>query len=476
MGKGTAHSRQCLLGLLILCSPFLNLCASAQHNPNVSVWITTADRTSLLARHQPSPKFTAGPATGLVIEVDDSRRFQQMDGFGFALTGGSAELLMRMLPAHRRALLNELFGAGPKDIAVSYLRLSIGSSDMNSHVFTYDDLPPGETDPYLAKFNLGPDRQDVLLVLKEILAINPKIAILASPWSAPSWMKTNGLPKGGSLKPEDYEIYAQYLVRYLQAMAAEGISIRAITMQNEPLNPDNTPSMVMTAEEQENFLADALGPALQKADLKTEVILYDHNCDKPEYPLQVLADPRARKYATGSGFHLYAGTMDAMTKVHDAAPDKQLFFTEQMVTQQDNTLPLKVADSVSRIVIAAPRNWSRNVLLWNLAADPQDGPHTADGGCPVCQGAITLDGDRVTRNLAFYTIAHASKFVPPGSVRIASTSDGPLPNVAFSTPDHRTVLLVANPQTMPLTFHVKFRGRSFPATLAAGDVATYVWR
>ena len=452
--------------------------APRQSRAGVAVWLTSADRSSLVTQ-QPAPlAFTKAVAsTGLVIDVDPSRRFQQMDGFGFALTGGSAELLMRMSPERRAALLKEMFGTGSGSIGVSYLRVSVGASDMNSRVFTYDDLPAGETDSEVSKFSLGPDLADVVPVLKEILAINPRIAILASPWTAPSWMKTNGLPKGGSLDPKWYGAYALYFVDYLKAMASNGVSIRALTIQNEPLNPKNTPSMVMTAKEEATFLSDALGPALRKAGLKTEVILYDHNCDRPDYPLDILADPRAAQYAAGSGFHLYGGTIDAMSKVHDEHPDKALYFTEQMVVDHENDETFKIAESISRLMIGAPRNWSRNVLLWNLAADPSFGPHTGDGGCPVCQGAITLDGDQVTRNLAFYTVAQVSQFVRPGSVRIGSdTSDtATLPNVAFETPDHRTVLLVVNMGKSEQTFTVKDRKQMFTAKLRAGDVATFVW-
>lgn len=456
--------------------------APSQSRAGVEVWLTTADRSSLFAKQRQHLRFRKLGTRSPVIEVSETMRFQQMDGFGFALTGGSAQLLLRMAPVRRTALLEELFATG-KDgdrqgsIGVSYLRVSIGSSDMNDHAFTYDDLPAGETDPQLAKFNLGPDLADVVPVLREILAINPTIAILGRPWSAPSWMKSNGLPKGGALLPEWYQAYAQYFVRYIQAMAAQGIPIRAITMQNEPLNAKNTPSMVMSAKEEATVLADALGPAFRQAKINTDVILYDHNCDVPEYALDILANPAASQYAKGSGFHLYGGTIDAMTRVHDAYPDKALYFTEQAVIEHGDQIPFKIANSISRIVIGAPRNWSRNVLLWNLAADPKYGPHTDDGGCTECQGAITLDGDQVTRNLAFYTIAHASRFVRPGSVRIGSESsiEGVLPNVAFSTPDHKTVLLVANPSAAAQTFNVKFRSKAFESSLGPGDVATYIW-
>jgi glucosylceramidase len=451
--------------------------ARAQASGGVQVWLTTADRTSLFQEQPKGLAFAKAATAKIQIDVDDAVRFQQIDGFGFAMTGGSAQLLMRMAPERRTALLKEIFGSSDGSIGVSYLRLSIGASDMNERVFTYDDLPAGGTDPQLAHFGLGPDLADVVPVVREVLAIQPKISILASPWTAPSWMKSNQLPKSGSLMPEWYQAYAQYFVRYVQAMAAQGIAIRAVTMQNEPLNPHNTPSMVMTATEEGNFLKTALGPAFRKAGIAAEVILYDHNCDDPDYPLEILADPAAAQYANGSGFHLYAGKVEAMTDVHVAHPEKSIYFTEQMVTQDDNQQPLRIAESTSRVVIGATRNWSRNVLLWNLAADPSYGPHTNDGGCPVCQGAITLDGDEVTRNLAFYTMAHVSRFVRPGSIRIQSesTTAGLLPNVAFQTPDHKTVLLVANRSTEAQNFSVQSHERMFTASLGPGDVATYVW-
>jgi glucosylceramidase len=347
---------------------------------------------------------------------------------------------------------------------------------MNDHVFSYDDLPAGETDPTLAKFSLDPDRADVIPILKQILAINPKMKLLASPWSAPAWMKTNENVKAGNLDPKFYPVYADYLVRYISGMKHEGIDIDAITIQNEPLNPHNTPSMVMQAEDQDKFIRDAFGAALAKAGLATKIILYDHNCDRPDYPLTILADPTANKYVDGSGFHLYGGAIDALTKVHDAFPTKNLYFTEQMVIDaKDGTATTNIADPVQHIVIGATRNWSRNVLLWNLAADPHNGPHTNNGGCPVCQGAITLDGDTVTRNRAFYTLAHASKFVRPGSVRIASNEPDLLPNVAFKTPRGTSVLIVVNSDASPRTFTVRSRKRLFTTSLNAGAVATYVW-
>jgi glucosylceramidase len=460
------------LAILLFISAILPL--HAQHNKNVAFWLTTADRSSLLAE-QPVLHFHKSAADATTINVNDKRTYQSMDGFGFALTGGSAQLLMQMDASARSAVLHQLFGNGPDDADVSYIRISIGSSDMNDHAFTYDDLPPGQSDTSLAKFSLGPDSTTVVPVLKEILAINPAIRILGSPWSAPAWMKTNDALKGGSLKPEYYPVYAQFFVKYIETMRENGIRLDAITIQNEPLNNGNTPSMVMQPAEQDTFIKQDLGPAFRKAGITTKIILYDHNCDRPDYPLTTLNDPEASQYVDGSGFHLYAGKITALTQVHDAYPNKNLYFTEQMVIDKGINSPLPVAEAVSRLIVGAPRNWSRNVLLWNLAADPKFGPHTNNGGCPMCEGAITVDGNIVTRNVAYYTVAHASKFVPPGSVRIESNSSDVLPNVAFKTPSGKLVLIVANPGHAAQTFQIRYHGRSVSSTLSEGAVGTYVW-
>jgi glucosylceramidase len=441
-----------------------------------TLWLTTPDRSALLAKQSPSLPFADSTAKGQTIDVDSAKTYQTMDGFGFALTGGSAMLIHHMDAAKRAALLHELLTTNGDGIGVSYLRVSVGSSDMNDHVYTYDDLPKGQSDPDMAHFSLAPDETDVIPVLKEILAINPRIKILASPWSAPAWMKTNDAAKAGSLKPEYFAAYATYFVKYIQGMKAVGIPIDAITIQNEPLNENNTPSMLMLAPDQARFIEKDLGPAFQKAGIKTKIVLYDHNLDRPDYPLSILKDPAAGKYVDGSGFHLYEGKVDAMTQVHDAFPRKNLYFTEQMVIDEPaTTKTLDISRPVSQIIIGATRNWSRNVLLWNLAADPNFGPHTSDGGCPICEGAITIDGSNVTRNIAWYAIAHASKFVPPGSVRIDSNSTDTLPNVAFKIPAGKQVLIVANPGKEPQNFAVRYQGKAFTTSLGAGSVGTYVW-
>jgi glucosylceramidase len=456
---------------VLICSA---ISAGAQEPGEARVWLTTPDRSQLLTLQKDPLHFSASANTLPTIDVNDDQQYQPIDGFGFAVTGGSAQLLMRMDPAQRGALLRELFAASGEDIAVSYLRVSIGSSDMNGNVYSYDDLPEGQTDGEVAKFSLGPDRMDVIPILKEILAINPHIRILGSPWSAPAWMKTNQNSKGGTLKPEFYGAYAEYFVKYIQAMKAEGIPIDAVTVQNEPLNPKNTPSMVVFAAQEDTFIAKYLGPAFQRAGIDTKILLYDHNADAPSYPLSILADHEASKFVDGIAFHLYGGDVSTLTKVHDEYPNKNLYLTEQSVTEAPGD-PLGIAAAVSWVMVGATRNWSRNVLLWNLAADPNNGPHTNNGGCTGCRGAITLDGNKVTRNVAYYTVAHFSKFVPPASVRIGSNELEQLGDVAFRTPDGKIVLVLSNTANFPTTVSVRYHGKVFTTTLPEESVGTYVW-
>jgi glucosylceramidase len=461
------------LGWASACQQNMTGSQSSKAAKDAELWLTNTDKSVLFQRQSARLAFGTATNSNPTIEVDEAQTFQPIDGFGYCLTGGSAMLLHRMGQAERTKLLQELFGTDGNSIGVSYLRLSIGASDLDDRVFSYDDLPEGQADPQLANFSLAPDRPHLIPVMKEILAINPQIKILGSPWSPPTWMKTNGSSKGGSLKPEFYPAYAQYFVKYIQGMKAEGIRIDAITVQNEPLHPGNNPSLLMLAEQQAEFVKKHLGPAFRAANLDTKIIVYDHNCDKPEYPLTILNDPEAKPYVDGSAFHMYAGKIEALSQVHDAHPDKNLYFTEQWVGSKSKfseNLPWHVRT----LIIGATRNWSRNVLEWNLASDPQQNPHTP-GGCTECRGALTLDGNNVTREDAYYIIAHASKFARPGSVRIASTLPDKLPNVAFKAPDGRRVVVVQNEATTPQTFNIRHQGKLLTSTLNAGSVGTYVW-
>lgn len=479
---GVVVSPLCLLasiamaGLLVQCKSSAGVQGPRRvtAGSDIEWWLTKADQSVKLQK-QSAPLFFSQMANGHPnIETDAAQSFQSIDGFGYTLTGGSAQVINQLEPLAQKALLQELFGHDGQGIAISYLRLSIGASDLNEEPFTYNDLPLGQTDPQLRQFSLAADTVHLLPLLKAILHINPAIKIMASPWSAPVWMKNNGSFKGGSLQPQYYDVYAQYFVKYIQQMQARGITIDAITPQNEPQHPGNTPSMVMTATEQAAFIKNSLGPAFKAAHIAAKIVIYDHNCDNPQYPLAILNDAAAKPFINGTAFHLYGGNINVLSDLHQAHPDKDIYFTEQY-TSATGDFDGDLKWHLKNVVIGSLRNWSKNALEWNLANNAAFGPHTM-GGCSVCKGAITVDDKQaITRNVGYYIIAHVSKFVPPGSVRLASNIPGNLHNVFFKTPQGKRVLVVENDGDITERFNIQYKGQWATATLEAGSVATYIW-
>lgn len=449
-------------------------------NPNppaaqsdVDFYLTKADQTALFQKQTYPITFKETGSGSLNIDVDASTTYQTIDGFGFTLTDGSAQLIMSLPDGVQIQLLKELFGNESDAIGISYLRLSIGASDLSSSVYTYDDMPEGQEDLNLERFNLRQDKSQVIPLLKKILAINPDIKLLGSPWTAPLWMKNNFTSVGGRLLPKYYDVYAGYFVKYIQSMEAEGITIDAITVQNEPLHGGNNPSMEMQAGEQTDFIKGSLGPAFADAGIKTKIIIWDHNADNPQYPITVLNDADARQYIDGSAFHLYNGDISALSTVHNAYPDKNLYFTEQY-TPSNGAFSGDLQWHIKNVIIGSMLNWSKNALEWNLASDPDYSIHT-DGGCTTCKGGITVTPTNYSRNVGYYIIAHASKLVLPGSKRIASSILTDLPNAAFQRPDGKKVLIVLNDGSTSKTFNIAFNNRKAAVSLDPGAVGTFLW-
>ena len=436
------------------------------------LYTTTLDQNNLLKEELILPGKPVN-APDVTISVDTNKTFQRIDGFGYTLTGGSAMLINKMSLPAKNKLLQELFGINKEDIGVSYLRISIGASDLDEKPWSYNDLPEGEKDMELQKFSLANDTLHLIPVIKDILKIAPEIKIMGSPWSPPAWMKDNNDTRGGSLKTECYNIYANYFVKYIKAMKSNGINIDAITVQNEPLHPGNNPSLLMLAEQQLAFIKNYLGPSFKDNDISTKIIIYDHNADRPDYPISILNDPDAAQYIDGSAFHLYGGTIDALTEVHEAHPNKNLYFTEQWIGAPGN-FKEDFSWHVENIIIGAMRNWSKTSLEWNLAADENQNPHTDRGGCTSCLGAITIIGDTIIRNPAYYVIAHASKFVRPESVRVDSNISDNIMNVAFRTSEGNIVVIIQNKNEQEKTIAIKVEDKSVQIKLTAGTVGTLI--
>jgi glucosylceramidase len=460
--------------------------ASMAPTAAVQAWITTGDQSKLLS-HEPDARF--GPAVkgakdAALIEIDPATSYQEIAGFGAAITDASAWLIQkRMTPPQREALMRELFGreqvtGAGQGIGLSFTRLTIGASDFSRSHYSFDDMPPGQTDPALAKFSIDAQRDTVLPTVKAALAVNPRLKVMASPWSAPGWMKTTDSLVKGTLKPEAFDAFARYLNRYVDAMKAEGVAISALTLQNEPhFEPGDYPGMRVDPARRAAFIGGHLGPLLARANPGTAIFDWDHNWDEPESPATVLTDPQAAKYISGIAWHCYAGDSRVQATLHDKFPAKDTWFTECSGGRWSPDWAKNLQYFTKTLVIDTTRGWAKGVLLWNLALDENDSPHL--GGCKDCRGVVTIDSKSgaVTRNVEYYALAHASRFVLPGARRIASTEapEG-LANVAFRNPDGSMALLVANGAAGARAFTVKVGTRAFHYTLPAASVASFTWK
>jgi glucosylceramidase len=471
MAQGNMRSRSRIsapLGLLLF-----SCVLPAQ---SVGSYLTTPDLTHAL-EPQTALAFTAHPAEGSVITVDDTQRFQSIDGFGAAMTDSSAWLLEEQLTAAQRDdVMRHLFDPGA-GIGISFLRVPLGASDLSRNHYSYDDMPPGKRDTALSHFSIDHDRAYILPALRQALALNPAISVMVTPWSPPGWMKTRDSMIGGQVLPQDSAQLASYLVHSVNAYQQAGIPVRFLSLQNEPLyETKDYPGTLMLADQQKELIAKFVGPALKQAGLKTSILVYDHNWDHPEYPETVLADPEAAQYVAGTAFHCYGGEVSAQTPVHDRFPDKGLWMTECSggTWQKGNLLAV-----TAKLVIGSTRNWSKAVVLWGLALDENNGPNS--GGCATCRGFVTVNRGAEPHTYIFtadyYAIGHASKFVHPGAVRIGSNdlSSAGLESVAFQNPDGSIALLVLNNTDAARDFEIGWHGRSVKTTLSAGSFATYVW-
>ena len=447
----------------------------------VHAWVTTGDQTRLLSPDSDLylVSETARSTTAIpVIDVDESRTYQQMIGFGAAMSDASAYLIMHRMPAKDRdALMHDLFGRD-HGIGLSFVRVPMGASDFSLRHYSYNDMPGSESDSSLSRFSIDDDRAEKIPFLKLAVAINPQMKLVGSPWSAPAWMKSTGSLIKGTLLPKFYDSFANYFVKFIQAYDAEGLPIYAVTIQNEPnYEPADYPGMRLDALQRARVIGRHLGPRLERAGLKTLIWDWDHNWDLPQSPMEVLADSAARKYIQGVAWHCYAGDVSAQSVPHAAYPDKDAYFTECSGGDWATSFGDNLKFNVGRLVIGSTRNWARGVALWNLALDEKGGPHL--GGCGNCRGVVTVNSKTgaYTPNVEYYALAHASRFVRPGAYRIQSASaDTTLANVAFLNPDGYTkVLIVLNTAKEPRTFVVRSSGRSIHYTLPAASVATFTW-
>ncbi|MEU8612638.1 lectin [Actinoplanes sp. NPDC048791] len=431
---------------------------------SANVWLTTPDRGNLLTQKAAVTFGTAG--SGSTITVNPGTTYQSMVGFGASFTDAAAWNVYNS--SQRTTIMNALFGTG-SGIGLSFVRQPIGASDFSRSFYTYDD---GAADPSLSRFSTAHDNAYILPLLQQARQLNPQLTVKGAPWSAPAWMKTNNNLIGGSLAQANEGVYADYLVRFVQAYQAAGVPIGYLSVQNEPqFSPPGYPGMLMSAEQQARVI-NLLAPKLRAAGLSTRILGWDHNWDNTSYPQTV--NNAAGSNVAGSAWHCYAGDPGAQSVVHNAQPAKDVFFTECSGVESASTFADSLRWQGRNLAVGATRNWARAVSLWNLALDANHGP--VIGSCTNCMGVVTVNGGSVTYNAEYYVLGHLSKFVKPGAVRIDSTGygQGGIENVAFRNPDGSIALVAVNTGG-DQDFQVSYQGASFGYRLPAGAMATFTW-
>lgn len=467
--KKTTQNRTTHVNLKIMMYVIIMISFTIKMNAQtVTPWITSSDQSRLL-QQQGTVSFGTNSGTNpSTVTINAGTTYQTMDGFGYTLTEGSCEVISGMAATQQNQLLNDLYNP-VTGLNANVVRISIAASDLSSSSYSYNET---SGDVNMNNFSLnGPDLTYLIPILKKILIINPNIKILATPWSAPRWMKTNNSWFGGNLQTQYYAAYARYFVKYFAAMQAQGISIWGITPQNEPENPNNEPSMLMNSTEQKNFINQQLGPQMAAAGYgNIKIIAFDHNCDNTAYPIDVLNNS---SYVDGAAFHLYLGNISAMSTVRNAT-NKNVYFTEQY-TGSGGSFSGDFGWHMQNVIIGSTNNWAKTVLEWNAANNSSLGPRTP-GGCNTCLGAITVNNSTsYTRNVAYYIIGQISKFVKPGAVRIGSSStSGTIQTVSFRNPDGSIALVVYNSGSAN-TIKVVSGSSAFNYSVPASSAVTFNW-
>jgi glucosylceramidase len=437
------------------------------------IWMTTADGGRRLERVNLDAA-PPGDRKRVDVAIDTGERSQKMIGVGAAMTDASAILFQEHLSADQRSeLFRELFDPDT-GLGLSFTRVVIGASDFSSHHYSLDDTPDNHPDPNLEHFSFEPMEVAVLPMMKEALQINPELVVMATPWSPPAWMKTSDSLIKGTLRADAYGPFSDYLVKSIERFEAAGVPVDYISLQNEPdFEPADYPGMRLSAEQRADLIGNHVGPAFLRAGLRTKILDWDHNWDQPQQPLEVLSNREAAAHVSGVAWHCYAGEVSAQELVRQKFPEKDVFFTECSGGEWSKEWPDAWSWMMTNLVIGAPRNWARGVLLWNLALDENHGPHL--GGCSDCRGVVTIDSEtsNIRRNAEYYALAHYSRFVEPDAYRVGVVlSDRDLEAVAFQNPDESVALIAFNSGQKDLVVGLQIAGKSWQVGLGQGAAIT----
>ncbi len=491
------------LFISLACSPLLFACSACGSSDgpdtpepevptakgDVTLYVTTNNRAEDFSKKAIdfSDKVNMSPNT---LTLDASVRYQEMDGFGAAVTGSTCFNLLQMTPADRTKFLKETFSE-TEGMGQSYIRIAIGCSDFSLSEYTCCDTKGIEN------FALqNEEKTYVIPVLKEILAINPNVKIMGSPWTCPRWMKVKDLKSlepfnswtSGQLNPAYYQDYGTYFVKWIQAFKAEGIDIYSITPQNEPLNRGNSASLYMEWKEELEFIKTSLGPQMQAAGLKTKIYAFDHNynydniASQNDYPVRMYQDEEAASFLTGAAYHNYGGDKSELLDIKDQRPDKELVFTETSIGMWNDgrNLTTRLIEDMREVALGTVNNWCKGVIVWNLMLDTERGPNR-DGGCQTCYGAVDISRDdykTITRNSHYYIIGHLSAVVKPGAVRIGTSgfNESGFIYSAFLNPDNTYACVILNSTDTAKRITLEDGTHHFAYEVPAKAVVSYRWK
>lgn len=480
----------CLLCLFLVMLNIWKLKSS-----NVDIYVTRGDKSELMFHYTSRLSDRANTETGSYgITIHPEIKYQEMDGFGAAMTGSTCYNLLKMDPNDRLKLLKKTFDP-VKGYGYSFIRISIGCSDFSLDNYTYCDKPG------IKNFRIHPlDKEYLFPILKEILSINPSVKILASPWTCPRWMKVKNLKErepynlwvGGQLNPDYYNDYALYFVKYIKAMTKAGFPIYAVTIQNEPLNRGNSASLYMTWQEQADFIKRFMGPDFERNGIGTKIIVYDHNYDydrnkqenkdQLQYPLKIYADENVAKYVDGAAFHAYGGVYSELKTIHESRPDKNIYFTEMSIGLWGDGYKFgnDLLWSMENVCLGTINNYCKSVILWNFMLDDRHGPYRP-GGCDDCLGAVDIDSRNyktMTMNSHYYEIAHLSKVVHPGAYRLESRGDvGPkVYFTSFENSDGSYSVVLLNENVKDRQIEISLRNKYFVLNIPGESVISCIWK
>jgi glucosylceramidase len=448
------------------------------------VYTTAQGGQPFAARRLDAPRAASRPLeTETAVFVDTGHRYQEVFGFGGAITDAAAETYAKLKPDAQQAFLKAYLD--PREgLGYTILRTTIHSSDFSSGSYTYVK----DGDRALASFDIGHDRRYRLPLLHRALdagkAYGAQMRVFASPWSAPAWMKTNGsMLGGGSLRPEYADTWAKYIVKFVQAYEAAGVPLWGLSVQNEPMAKQTWESMMFSAEDETRFLGDHLGPALKAAGLGgRKIIVWDHNRDLlPQRAAHILRDPKARPYIWGVGYHWYetwaggAPMHRNVAAVHEAWPDVNLLMTEGCIEHFD---PARLQDwangeRYASQMIADLNAGGTGWVDWNMLLDSRGGPNHKNNFCfaPLHAG----DDGQLVFTPIYTAIGHFSRYIRPQARRGgAATSRSVLDATAFRNADGSLAVVVMNRSDEPQRYRLFVDRKEVAVEIPARGIQTVV--